>query len=168
MNAGYLSPDHWVHGREGGGRLIGEASHLLDLFRFLAGAPAMEVAVTGIASTRRDVGPRDNFTLTVRYGDGSVCTLLYTAQGSRKIGKEYLEVFVDGHTVVLDDYRRLLTYGWRRDLTGRTQDKGHRAEWQAFEELCRGTRDRDAVWEEALEVSRLAVEADRLARGIGG
>ncbi len=65
MNAGYLPPEHWVHGPEGGGRLLGEACHILDLFRFLTGAPAVEVCATGIRSRRRDVGPSDNFTATL-------------------------------------------------------------------------------------------------------
>jgi predicted dehydrogenase len=165
MNAGRLPADHWVNSPAGGGRLIGEACHILDLFRFLVGAPAEEVWVSEIGGKGHGMRPSDNFTLTVRYQDGSLCTLLYTSQGSGRLAKEYLELSVDGHSAVLDDYRRLRTYGWGRDVKSRGQDKGHRGEWDAFAQLYEGRRDAQALWDEAVEVSRLAIEADRLLRG---
>jgi predicted dehydrogenase len=164
VNAGRLPPDHWVNTAAGGGRLIGEACHMLDLFRYVVGAPAREVWATAVAGEGGSLRATDNFTLTVRYADGSVCTLLYTAQGSSRVPKEYLELSVDGHTVVLDDYRRLRTYGWGRDVKTRGQDKGHRSEWDAFASLYRERRDAQTHWDEAVEVSRLAIEADRLLR----
>ena len=162
MNVGYLPPDHWVHGPEGGGRLIGEGCHIFDLFRFLAGVPASGVQVMAVRSPRNDVKSTDNFTATVRYCDGSVCTLLYTAQGSRDFPKEYLELAVDERHFVLDDYRHLRCYGVRGDLRLRHQDKGHHDEWQAFADYIEGRLDPEALWTEIVEVSQITLEADRL------
>jgi predicted dehydrogenase len=165
MNAGYVPPEHWVQGPEGGGRLLGEACHILDLFRFLVGAPAVAVQATGVRSARRDVSPTDNFTATIRYAEGSICTLLYTAQGGKTLSKEALELHVDGWSCLLDDYRSLQGFGAKAELRTRRQEKGHREELVAFQQAVAGMLDRKALWQEAVEVSRTALTMDRQVRG---
>jgi predicted dehydrogenase len=165
MNAGYLPPEHWVHGPEGGGRILGEACHIFDLFRFLTGAPAVEVWATGIRTAQRDVFATDNFTATVRYAEGSVCTLLYTAQGAKDLPKEALEMHVDGKSFIVDDYRSLRAFGTKLKMKTRRQEKGHFEELNAFYDTIRGSLDRYALWEEGLEVSRFALKVDRKVRG---
>jgi predicted dehydrogenase len=165
MNAGYLPPEHWVHGPEGGGRILGEACHIFDLFRFLTGVPAVEVSATGIRAARRDVSATDNFTATIRYADGSVCTLLYTAQGGRELPKEHLELHADGRSFLLDDYRRLKSFAANLNIRTRNQEKGHIEELIAFHQAIAGSLDRQALWEEALEVTRTTLEVDRQVRG---
>jgi predicted dehydrogenase len=164
MNVGYLPPEHWVHGPEGGGRVLGEACHILDLFRFLTGSSAAEVSATGIRSPRRDVLPTDNFNATIRYGEGSVCTLLYTAQGSKELPKELLEMHVDGRSFVLDDYKSLTGFGTKAQIRTKTQEKGHREELTAFHKMVTGALDPCAIWVEAVEVTRTALEIDRQVR----
>jgi predicted dehydrogenase len=165
MNAGYLPPEHWVHGPEGGGRILGEACHILDLFRFLTGARAVEVSATGIRAARRDVSPTDNFTATIRYAEGSVCTLLYTAQGGRELPKETLEMHGERRSFTLEDYRRLRSFGAKLNIRTRTQEKGHLEELLAFHEAIAGSLDRRQLWEEAVEATHTALEVDRQVLG---
>jgi predicted dehydrogenase len=165
MNAGYTPSDHWVHGEEGGGRVIGEACHVFDLFRFLTGAPAVEVHATAVRSRRRDVLPTDNFTATIRYGDGSVCSLVYTAQGSRDLPKESMELHADGQSLLLHNYKHLDAVGVKKiDLQTRKEEKGHFEELMFFHRAVSGSLDRHVVWDEALEVTRTTLEVDRQVR----
>jgi predicted dehydrogenase len=165
LNAGYLPADHWTHGPEGGGRALGEACHILDLFRFLTDSPAIDVCAMGVRSPRRDVGPADNFSATVRYADGSVCTLLYSAQGGKELPKEALEMHVDGQSFVMDDYKSLNSFGAKVNLKTKKQEKGHHEELIAFHKAVIGSLDRRALWQEAVEVTQTALEIDRQLRG---
>jgi predicted dehydrogenase len=164
MNAGYLPPDHWTQGPEGGGRALGEACHIFDLFRFLTGSPAVDVSATGIRSPRRDIAPTDNFTASVRYADGSVCTLLYTAQGGKQLAKEAFEMHVDGRSFLVEDYRKLTSFGATVQMRTKTQEKGHCEELIAFHNTITGSLDWRALWHEAVEVTRTALEVDRQLR----
>jgi predicted dehydrogenase len=139
MNAGYIPLDHWVHGPEGGGRNIGEACHVYDVFDALTGAGVREVHASAIAPSAR-LAANDNFTATITYDDGSLCTLTYTALGAKEHPKERLEVYGDGVVLTLDDYRSLTASGGKTPLwSSRTIDKGHRQELQALAEcLLRG------------------------------
>nr|WP_249812338.1 bi-domain-containing oxidoreductase [Bradyrhizobium sp. 151] len=134
MNAGYIPPDHWVHGPHGGGRNIGEACHIYDLFNALTGSQPVEVQarsiVPGSGHWRRD----DNFVATVRYGDGSLCTLTYSSLGSKEFSKERFDIFVDGKVLVLDDYKRLDVTGAKGGWKGRTIEKGQLEELVALAE----------------------------------
>jgi len=164
MNAGYLPVDHWTHGPEGGGRALGEACHILDLFRFLTAAPAIDVCAAGIRYSRRDVAPTDNFSATIQYADGSICTLLYSAQGAKALPKEALEMHVDGKSFLLDDYRALSAFGAAIQVKTKKQEKGHYEELIAFHNAITGSLDRRAIWDEAVEVSKTAFEIDRQLR----
>ena len=165
MNAGYLPPEHWVHGAAGGGRVLGEACHIFDLFRFLVGKPAVDVVATGIHTASRDIAPTDNFTATIRYSDGSICTLLYTSRGGPGLPKEALELHQGGRSFVLDDYRALRSFGMKADLRTRRQEKGHREELMDFYHAVTGALNRRTFWDEAVEVTRTTLEVDRQVRG---
>lgn len=164
MNAGNIPPEHWIHGVEGGGRVLGEACHVLDLFRFLVGAPAVEAWAAEVRGAQGNAPPTDNFTAMLRYAEGSVCTLLYTAQGGQGLAKEAMEVHCDGRSFLLDDYRRLRSFGTTMDFSTRQQEKGHREELTAFHQAIAGLLDRRALWDEAVEVTRTALEMDRQVR----
>lgn len=134
MNAGYIPSDHWVHGPHGGGRNIGEGCHIYDLFNALTGSQPVDVyACTIIPQSghwRRD----DNFVATVRYADGSVCTLTYTSMGSKNFPKERADIFVDGKVLVLDDYKQLSVTGGNGGWKGMTMEKGQMEELKALAE----------------------------------
>jgi predicted dehydrogenase len=167
MNAGALPAHHWVNGPEGGGRAVGEACHILDLFRYLTGSPVEEMLVAGLPGGA--YRPDENFTATLRYRDGSVCTLLYTALGPRELPKEHLEVYVDGAAYLLEDYRSLKGYGTKgADLTTALPDKGHRAELEAFHRLCRGEGEPPISLEEMLETTELTFTIRERLVGVRG
>ena len=134
VNAGYLPSDHWVNDREqGGGRILGEVCHFVDLLMFLASSPIMEVSGRAIGSSARYSG--DNVVVSLRFANGSEGTISYLASGDRTFSKERIEVFGGGSTAVLEDFRRLdLARGGRNETIQSRwrQDKGHRAEWAAF------------------------------------
>lgn len=130
MNAGYLPPDHWVHGPSGGGRNIGEACHIYDLFAFLTGSKPVSFNVSSIDAPAGGARPNENFVTTITYSDGSLATLLYTALGCAEHSKERMDIYVNGKVISLDDYRLV------------SIDGGNCKEWSAsmsqkgqFEEL---------------------------------
>lgn len=157
MNAGPLPPEHWVHGPEGGGRIVGEACHILDLFRYLTGAPAEAVTATAIRPRSRACLAEDNFVATLRYRDGSVGTLLYTALGARDLPKEAMEMYGDGKVLAVDDYRSLEIYGGKGSgMRTRLPDKGHQAELETFHRLVTGEAGPPMTWEEMVEATELS------------
>jgi predicted dehydrogenase len=132
INAGHVPADHWVHDPEqGGGRIIGEVCHFVDLLAFLAGDQVMEVQAAALPDGGRY--RQDNVAVTLRFARGSVGTIVYAANGDRALEKERIEVMTAGRSAVLDDYRTLTCYeqGRRRRSTMGV-DKGHRAELRAF------------------------------------
>lgn len=138
MNAGYIPLDHWVHGNEGGGRNIGEACHIYDLFTYLTGSRTVRVSAESIAPATGHYAARDNFVATVRFEDGSVATLTYTALGASAHPKERCELYVDGKVLVLDDYRELTVVGaGARGVSSRATDKGQREELEALADAIR-------------------------------
>ena len=163
MNAGHIPLDHWVHGPEGGGRNIGEACHIYDLFTFLTGSRVLDVTASAITPGTAHYGRSDNFVATATFEDGSVATLTYTALGAREYPKERLEVFVDGKVLELDDYRTLRVHGARaRSLETRGSEKGQREELEAFGRAVRdGSGWPIPLWQQlqAMEISFRVEEA---------
>jgi len=139
VNAGAIPPDHWTQDSEsGGGRIIGEACHFIDLLRFLAASPITEFERSFMASPTRDTA-----TITLKFADGSVGTIHYFANGSKSFPKERLEVFTAGRALALDNFRKLTGYGWPgfSKMNLWSQDKGQVACVKAFVDSIRH-RDR--------------------------
>lgn len=126
MNAGYIPLDSWVHGPEGGGRIIGEACHIIDLFHFLTNSEVENISVNSVNNTSSQYSFRDNVVVTISFKDGSLCTLTYTSLGNKNYPKEICEIFVDSKTIVLNDYKELTAYGVKiKKITNIFSDKGH-------------------------------------------
>jgi predicted dehydrogenase/threonine dehydrogenase-like Zn-dependent dehydrogenase len=160
MNAGYIPLDHWVHGPEGGGRNIGEACHVYDVFDALTGSGVSEVRAVGIRPSDR-LAANDNFTATIAYDDGSICTLTYTALGAKEHPKERLEVYADGSVLTLDDYRSLSASGRKAPLwSSRTVDKGHRQELEALAECLLREGPWPIALDEQVRATRIAFEVE--------
>jgi predicted dehydrogenase len=160
MNAGYIPLDHWVHTDEGGGRNRGEACHIYDLFTYLTGARVVDVHATAIRPMTGHYARTDNFTATLRFEDGSLATLTYTALGAETHPKEQMEVFVDGKVIALNDYRSLTATGApNRALSTPTSQKGQRAELEALVAGIRSGTWPIPLWQQvqATEIA-LAVE----------
>jgi len=155
VNAGALPSGHWASDPEvGGGRIVGEAVHFLDLLRFLASAPIVSHTIR-----RMGDGADDTATISLGFGDGSIGTIHYFANGSRGVPKERLEVFASGGVLQLDNFRRLRGVGWpgfrRRNLS--RQDKGQAACVRRFVDAVESGRAPIPI-DEIIEVSRVAID----------
>lgn len=163
MNAGYIPLDHWVHSEEGGGRNLGEACHIYDLFTYLTNSKVVEVKTQAITPTTGFYSRRDNFVAMMNFADGSVATLTYTALGSKDYRKEQLEAFVDGKVLVLNDYKHLTVSGTKaKGVETKVVDKGHKAQLEAFAQAIQQGSDWPIpLWQQvqATEIA-LRVEAE--------
>ena len=168
VNAGKLPPDHWALGPEGGGRLIGEACHMIDLLGHLVGRPRVghRLQVLAPPPGRPDLPLGDNLAVAARYSDGSLTTLTYTSLGHAGAGKERLEAHWDGRTAVVDDFKRLEVHGVAGPETTRPNpDKGHLEMLRRFVEHVSGRGDAPIPWEQILDVTRFTLDLDDEARG---
>jgi predicted dehydrogenase/threonine dehydrogenase-like Zn-dependent dehydrogenase len=157
INAGYIPLDHWVHSVEGGGRNIGEACHIYDLFTFLTNSKVKKVNAQAITPKTNYYGRCDNFVATVEFEDGSLATLTYTALGSMDYPKEQLEIYVDGTILKLNDYQQLTIFGRKtQGLKTKIIDKGQKDELIAFAEAIQSGEEWPIpLWqqEQAMEIS---------------
>ncbi len=157
VNAGAIPATHWTQDAgAGGGRIIGEACHFIDLLRFLAGA---RIAAHHV--TRMDAPTADTVTIQLQFADGSIGTVHYFANGSRAYPKETLDVFASGRVLRLDNFRKLTGYGWpgfKRMRLWR-QDKGHAACVAAFVAAASGKGPAPIAAAEIFEVSRISIDA---------
>lgn len=161
-NAGMIPKEHWTQDpKVGGGRIVGEACHFIDLLINLAGAPVKRWSVAALRSNS-DVGiPPDKATITLEFDDGSLGTVHYLANGHRSFPKERLEVFCGGRVLVLDNFRTLAGYGWTgfSGMKSRKQDKGHAACMKAFVDAVRRGGPEPMPIHQIFESSRIAIEA---------
>lgn len=136
FNAGPLPREHWVHDPEvGGGRIVSEACHAIDLATYLSGSTPVRVTAESISPTGTGLGLEDNVSITLKHADGSVSTVLYTSGGDRSAGKERVEVHAGGLSAVIDDFRWLEIRRGGRAVVRRkwwSQRKGHDEEIRAF------------------------------------
>jgi len=162
MNAGYLPPDHWVHSTEGGGRNIGEACHVYDLFTFLTASKVKAIQATPIACSAKQYFKNDNFVATISFEDGSVCTLTYTTLGSKAHPKESMEIFCDGKVLSMIDYKSVTVAGSKhRGWRSLTQQKGHLEEMQALAHSLRSHTGWPISLEDQMQAARIAFEVER-------
>lgn len=167
VNAGAIPADHWTQDASiGGGRIIGEACHFVDLVRFLVGAPIEQWDISRVSSDGSAAEPDDKATITLRCADGSVGAIHYFANGHASFPKERIEVFSAGRILQLDNFRTLRGWGWRGFSGMRLwrQDKGQSACVAAFVEALRAGRPAPIPLAELLEVSRVTVELGTAAR----
>ncbi|MGE0635300.1 MAG: bi-domain-containing oxidoreductase [Bacteroidia bacterium] len=131
VNAGVLPPDHWVNDPViGGGRIIGEGCHFVDLAMHLAGAKITTVS----ANAMQDANQLNNtITINLGFANGSVASINYFSNGSKTLNKEYIEVFCGGTVAVIDDFQSLTIYNNSvKKIKFSGQDKGHATEIKLF------------------------------------
>jgi len=162
VNAGEIPPDHWTQDRAvGGGRIIGEGCHFIDLLRHLAGAPIKTAHVFALGKHAAVPVVDDKVTITLQFEDGSVGTVHYLANGDKGFPKERLEVFCAGRVLQLDNFRKLRAWGWpgfqKMDLW--KQDKGQGACAKAFIDAVKTGGRAPISQSEIFEVSRVTIEA---------
>jgi len=162
VNAGAIPAQHWTQDPAiGGGRLVGEGCHFIDLLRFLASASIESFQVARMAAATPDTA-----SVVLRFSDGSMGTVLYLANGSKAFPKERLEVFAAGRVLQLDNFRRLAGFGWpgfdKMNLW--RQDKGQAACAAAFLQAVQDGRPSPIPLGELLEVGRVSIQIEEALR----
>jgi len=137
VNTGALPKDHWVHDTEqGGGRILGEACHFIDLARFLIGTSIESVQAS---APRAGSVPCEDATITLRFADGSLATIAYTARGDAAFSKERIEAYAGGAVMVIDDFKSCsVTENGQSKNNNAAPGKGIQQELQAFVDACLG------------------------------
>lgn len=166
MNAGAIPANHWTQDNAvGGGRIIGEACHFIDLMRFLAGSPIVSVQARRMGDAPGVAVTEDKASITLGFEDGSFGTILYLANGAASFPKERVEVFAAGRVLQLDNFRKLKGYGWPgfSKMNLWKQDKGQNACAAAFLQALEQGRPAIAP-DEIFEVARVTIEVANLLR----
>jgi predicted dehydrogenase/threonine dehydrogenase-like Zn-dependent dehydrogenase len=156
VNAGALPSEHWLlDPREGGGRLLGEGVHFFDLLAFLAGAEP-----TRVRSVSTPGRSRDEAVVALEFEDGSVGTLVYTGSGAPAAGKERVEVFAGGVTLIIDDYRTLEVHGLeKKGIRTRTVEKGQAEQLENFHRALKGEANLGVTAEDGYRATWCAEQA---------
>jgi polar amino acid transport system substrate-binding protein len=131
VNAGRIPREHWTQDpNEGGGRIIGEVCHFIDLMQFLTGAAPKSVFAESVGGSLGNIVREDSVFITLQFEDGSNGVIAYLAEGDSSLAKEHIEIFGEGKTFVIDDFRsaKLYTEGREKKETLRQQDKGQAEE----------------------------------------
>jgi len=126
---------HWTNDSDiGGGRIIGEGCHFIDLAMYLASSPIRTVYASGFSESASLI---DTASIILTFENGSIATIIYLANGNKNLPKEYLEVFCNGTVAILEDFRKLALLGKRKTIIKGKQDKGHKEELIKFVEAIK-------------------------------
>lgn len=161
MNAGYIPADHWTQDPEvGGGRIIGEACHYIDLMRFLSGSKIKSFNAVKMGENDYVEVTDDKAIITLTFEDGSVGTIHYFANGGKSFPKERIEVFCDDAVLQLDNFRKLTGYGWKgfSKMNLWSQDKGQSTCSKAFMDAIKQGGQSPIPQNEIFEVARVSVD----------
>ena len=142
MNVGFISKENWLQGPEGGGRNIGEACHIYDIFNLLCNSnEIISIKTNSINPNSKQWLKNDNFVSSIKYQNGSICTLTYTSLGHKSYPKERMEIYYDEKVIIMDDYRSVTMYGEKQPRwSSKTIQKGHRQELEELADtLMKGT-----------------------------
>lgn len=165
MNAGFIPADVWIHDMaQGGGRIIGEACHLIDLITFFTGSLVESVVMNALGPNAPE--NTDNATILLRYANGSQGVINYFANGSKAYSKERIEVYSQNRTAVIDNFRRSTYYGFSGKGLKKSQDKGHAEQFLRYYNSLRTGGPAIVPYAEVMNASRAAVCAvDSLKTG---
>jgi predicted dehydrogenase/threonine dehydrogenase-like Zn-dependent dehydrogenase len=162
FNAGEIPPEHWTQNEEiGGGRIIGEACHAMDLATFLIGAPPVRVFAESVGGPGAGPITDDQCFITLRHANGGISNIAYLAGGDKAYPKERVEVIGGGRIAVINDFREIetCTNGRTKKTSLGTQDKGHSAELLAFADALTGKSDAPMSWNDIRAVTMASILA---------
>ncbi len=158
INAGYLPGDHWVF--EQGGRIIGEACHIIDLMTYFTESRITEINAESITPVNNKFQISDNKSIILKYEDGSIATLEYFAVGNKDLNKEYMEIHFDGKSIIMDDYRILKGYGFNiKNIKTKKSEKGHLEELEILYNALIGNEEKWPIelWD-MMQTSEVSLE----------
>jgi predicted dehydrogenase/threonine dehydrogenase-like Zn-dependent dehydrogenase len=159
INSGSLPPDHWVHDPEaGGGRILGDACHFIDLAVYLAGSKCQALSAFYLSTP---VNIRDSVVINMSFKNGSIASISYFSNGNNSMPKEYLEVFCNGECITLNDYKELIIYGKKKSRKKYAkQDKGHEREIQSFLDSITSGKDSPIPFEDLIHTTKLTLSVN--------
>jgi predicted dehydrogenase/threonine dehydrogenase-like Zn-dependent dehydrogenase len=136
VNAGTLPKDHWIHDQAiGGGRIIGEVCHFIDLVTYLANSKVKSLSANSLQGS---ANTNDTLVINLAFENGSIANISYFSNGNKELNKEYLEIFSSGQVAVINDFKDLSLYGKSiKNSSLSSQDKGHKQEVKAFLDAIR-------------------------------
>ena len=165
INAGDIPKDHWVQDLEvGGGRLIGEACHFIDLCLFLVSKPITSYDVNFL-----EAGCKDTFTISLKFQDGSIANINYFSNGNKSVSKEFLQVFSNGNILEIDNFRKYQGYfanGSSRKFKKWSQDKGHSNQVKHFSSSILSNSMFSLNPLDIIAVTRIAIELSKKIYGV--
>ena len=167
VNAGAIPADHWTQDiNVGGGRIIGEACHFIDLMRYLAGCEIVSVQARRMGDTDAADVTEDKAAIILGFEDGSFGTIHYLANGAASFPKERVEVFTAGGTLQLDNFIKLKGFGWKgfKKLNLWKQDKGQTACSAAFIESIKQGKPAPISADELFEVAKVTIDIAKQLR----
>lgn len=158
MNAGFIPPSSWVHDMQvGGGRIIGEACHLIDLISYLTGSTVQKVIMNAMG-THPDANT-DNASMLLQYRNGSTGVINYFANGSKAYSKERIEVYSQNRTMVIDNFRKSTYFGFSSSGKSGRLDKGHEEQFRQFVSALKNGGAAIIPFESIMNTSKTAIAA---------
>jgi len=167
VNADFIPMTRWVQDPEiGGGRVIAECCHFIDLFNFLLDSYSPDIYATSVMVNNSTTVTRDNIVLVLKYQNGSVSTLTYSALGNRSMERERIEVFGDNHAFVLDDFKKLVIFTPEKVSTVEVKrtEKGHAEELAQLARMLRGKQHSLVSFDEAVASMNCTFYAETILR----
>lgn len=159
INAGALPTDHWLlDPMEGGGRILGEACHFLDLLHWFLSEEPTEISAYSVDSTSSGIVNENNISCILKFDSGSTAMLLYNCLGNANLSKERIEIFGGNKAVVIDDFSELSFYGCgEKGVKKKRQEKGFFEQWISFRNAIRGTQPLEVTVEDGLRATKMSV-----------
>jgi predicted dehydrogenase/threonine dehydrogenase-like Zn-dependent dehydrogenase len=157
VNAGRIPATHWIQDPlQGGGRIVGEVCHFIDLMQFLTGSVTTRVYAEAIRSSQTDIVDHDSVFVTLRFADGSNGSIAYLSEGDKAMPKEHIEIFGQEASFVLDDFRSSITYknGREKRVSLRSQNKGQKDEVRAVCDVVLAGKDAPIALEDLVATTR--------------
>jgi predicted dehydrogenase/threonine dehydrogenase-like Zn-dependent dehydrogenase len=141
INAGFVAHDHWVHSEEeGGSRIVGEVCHFVDMLQYLTGSNPVRVYAERVSGDNRAIVNSDNLAVTVKFQDGSIGSIVYAGSGDKSFSREQIEIFSEGKTVIIRDFKETQFYysGKKKSFKTINQEMGYKEELQHFFDIISG------------------------------
>ena len=158
VNAGHIPENHWIHDKRiGGGRIIGEACHFIDLATFLARGKAIS-----FSTSRMEMKSNDTISISLQFDNGSLAVINYFSNGNKQISKERIEIYADGKMILIDNFMKTTGYGWKKFQKFRTfgQDKGQTQYVSDFLKYIKGQSNYEYSDQEFFDNAELVLKID--------
>jgi len=170
INAGYIPRSHWIQDLEqGGGRMIGEVCHFVDLLGYLVEAKPVGIHAYSILDDREDIVNNDTVNISLKFEDGSIGCISYLACGDSSFPKERIEVFGEDSVAVIDDFKKatFTRKGKTKKIRKMNQDKGHQGELEAFVEAVKDDKEMPIKFEEIVSATLVTFKIlESLEKGV--